>query len=196
MPDRLRVACIQNSAENNTENSLVECAELIGQASARGAELICLPEYCSHLGVDDTGFQTGACDEGSHPAIRTFVELAQKYQRWIQVGSVAVTEGDQFRNRSLLINGQGEIVARYDNKLYFVLEGAGVVTVESERRQVDAVRLDSGLRDGGGLGQRAWFETRIARRTDLRVGRGHLRPACAAVVRRYPSMGCRQTECC
>ena len=108
-------ACIQNCAEDHTPRSVAQCVSLIRQAHQQGADLICLPEFCSHLHVDGQLFKTGAQKEPDHVALDTFRALASTMKVWILVGSIAVIDQDNHhRNRSYLINDQGEIVVRYD----------------------------------------------------------------------------------
>ncbi len=127
-------ACVQNRATDNAENSLVECLELISAAHSQGADLICLPEFCSHLHVDGTIFDTGAVREIGHPALSTFIEQAQSLSTWLLVGSIAVIDEDgNQRNRSVLIDDNGNIVARYDKiHMFDVTLGNGETYRESD----------------------------------------------------------------
>ena len=108
-------ACVQNRAVGDTAQSVAECLELSSEAHREGAELICLPEFCSHLHVDRGTFETGAAAESGHPALRAFRELAASLETWILVGSIAVVdEAGGRRNRSILLDDNGDVAARYD----------------------------------------------------------------------------------
>jgi len=115
MNPKFKVSCVQNSAKNNTQESLRECGELVKTASDSGADLICLPEFLSHLHTEKGIFETGAMPEREHLAIPYCSELAKSTGCWLLLGSIAVVEaGQKKRNRSILINPDGEIQARYD----------------------------------------------------------------------------------
>ena len=108
-------SCIQNCATGDTEASLKECDLLVQRASDEGADLICLPEFLSHLHVDETGFDTAAQPENEHIAIPHFAELAASAGCWILLGSIAVVDNKgKHRNRSILLDEKGRIQSRYD----------------------------------------------------------------------------------
>lgn len=134
MSNKFIAACVQNCAINDTDESVQECLALIHQAHQQGADLICLPEYCSHLHVDGKIFETGATVESEHPALKIFQEQAQSLETWLLVGSVAVLdEKGQQRNRSILIDDQGRIVSRYDKiHMFDVTLGNGEAYRESD----------------------------------------------------------------
>lgn len=115
MAQSFTVACVQNCAIDNTDQSVAECLTLIEKAHDQGANLIALPEFCAHLHVDGKIFETGAAEESSHAALITFRQLADSLSTWILIGSVAVVDqiGNK-RNRSFLIDPSGEVAARYD----------------------------------------------------------------------------------
>lgn len=108
-------ACVQSRATEDTGRSVSECIELTRDAHARGADLICLPEYCAHLHVEGRTFDTGAVPEDQHGALIEFRSLAKSLETWLLVGSIAIIDetGNQ-RNRSLLLDPGGNITARYD----------------------------------------------------------------------------------
>ena len=120
------VSCIQNCASGSTDGSLEECTELTKQAIDSGAQLICLPEYLSHLHVDQDRIDIAAAEENSHPAIPLFSDLARSANCWILLGSIAVfDENGDTRNRSILINNEGEMHARYDKIHMFDVDISG-----------------------------------------------------------------------
>ncbi len=128
------IACLQNRADN-TDRGLDECVDLARAAREQGADLICTPEFCHRLYIDGDVFETGAAAQGEHAAIGRFRSLAAELGAWILVGSVAVREADgSRRNRSLLIDDEGAIVARYDKiHMFDVTLGNGETYRESAR---------------------------------------------------------------
>src|SRR5690606_32848143 len=64
--------------------------------------------------------------EASHTALAAFREVAARSGAWLLVGSLAVKlEGDELANRSFLIDGSGEVVARYDKIHMFDVDLVG-----------------------------------------------------------------------
>ncbi len=53
MSQPFTVACIQNRATSDMPASIAECESLCREAAAQGAELLCLPEYCSCLSLSE-----------------------------------------------------------------------------------------------------------------------------------------------
>jgi len=133
--DKFIISCVQNQAVGDTSQSLDECKVLVEKAAATGADLICLPEFLSHLYVDGNTFETGTAKEQDHPAIPLFSELAQTTGSWILMGSIAVFDAaGKRRNRSILIDAEGQIHARYDKiHMFDVNLGEGEVFRESEK---------------------------------------------------------------
>lgn len=131
---KFTVCCVQNRAVGDTTQSLDECRALIDQAAAHKPDLICLPEFLSHLYVDASTFDTGASQEADHPAITLLSGLAKQFGAWILLGSIAVIdEQGQRRNRSVLLDDQGLIRSRYDKiHMFDVSLGDGEVYRESD----------------------------------------------------------------
>jgi deaminated glutathione amidase len=112
---RFRVACVQHCAGLDAAANLATLARLIEQAVARGAELVCLPEYCAAYGMTDGRLAVDARAEGEHEALRTLGEQARRHGRWLLIGSLGVLAADgRILNRSYLVDPAGAIRARYD----------------------------------------------------------------------------------
>ncbi|HEX9585903.1 MAG TPA: carbon-nitrogen hydrolase family protein [Gammaproteobacteria bacterium] len=110
------VACVQNRATSSMRESMAECESLCREAAAKGAQLICLPEYCSCLSLSaDRRMELGAHEASSHPALAAFSNLAQELNAWMVIGSLAVkTVGGLVCNRSYVLDARGSVVAEYD----------------------------------------------------------------------------------
>ena len=115
MSARLNVACIQNCAGIDVGKNLQDLGEMIDTAHRDGAELICLPEYGTCLGVQGVEFLVGASPQEGHPALTFMADLAKETGVWILIGSMAVTApGGKIVNRSVMLNSKGEVAAHYD----------------------------------------------------------------------------------
>ena len=112
---KINVACIQNCASRNMEQTVADATDLCRDAASDGAQLLCLPEFFSYLHLDNEGLEVGAHDENDHPALTDFLALADELSAWILLGSLAVYDWNgNKRNRSIVVNPQGTVVARYD----------------------------------------------------------------------------------
>jgi len=115
MTERLRIACIQNRASADLAETLAEIDRLLERALEAGAELLCLPEYATALELRGRALAVAPAPEETHPGLAALRERARAAGVWLLVGSVAVGDGrGRFRNRSLLLDPAGEVIARYD----------------------------------------------------------------------------------
>jgi len=112
---RFKVACVQHCAGLDVAANLATLARLIERAVARGAELVCLPEYCAAYGMANGRLTVGARAEDEHEALRTLSEQARRHRCWLLLGSIGVlAEDGRILNRSYLVDSDGAIRARYD----------------------------------------------------------------------------------
>ncbi|MBQ3201784.1 MAG: carbon-nitrogen hydrolase family protein [Clostridia bacterium] len=107
-------ACIQLDTNDNYEHNLKCAAELIGEAAGRGAKLITMPENWTYQGHD---YRDYAEDMPGGRTCTMLSELAKKYNMWIHSGSSSQKnpnpEDPRPLNTSMLINPNGELVAKY-----------------------------------------------------------------------------------
>ena len=112
---KFNIACIQNCATDNLDQTIQDCKILSREAYDAGADLICLPEFFSFLNLNKEGLDVAPFRESEHPTLATFQELSLKLQVWILLGSIAIYDSQgKKRNRSILLNPRGEIEVRYD----------------------------------------------------------------------------------
>jgi predicted amidohydrolase len=115
MTRKFIAACIQNSATPDVEADIATCLRLIDRAAEAGAALVALPEYCVGLETREGLLHPCAYPEAEHPALPAFAAAARRHSRWLLVGSIGVREHDgRLRNRSLMLDPLGKVVARYD----------------------------------------------------------------------------------
>ena len=112
---KFKIACVQNCATDDLDQTIQDSVDLSREARERGADLICLPEFFSFLSLTDQGLDVAAFKENEHPTLAAFRELSQQLATWILLGSLGVYDArGTRRNRSILLNPQGNIVVRYD----------------------------------------------------------------------------------
>jgi len=116
MAEKFRVACIQNCAERDMAPSIEAILPLMRAAAKDGAALIQLPEMAAMFEPLNDRVLQKAMPEAADPALAAFRALAKETGAWIIVGSLLFREpgADRVVNRSLVLDGEGAIVARYD----------------------------------------------------------------------------------
>lgn len=123
---RFRVACVQNCAGTETAANLDDCADLVAEAAAAGARLVCLPEYFTGLALEGALLLPEAFAEAEHPALPRFAALARAHHLWLLLGSLAIARGaGRVVNRSYLLDPAGAVAARYDKVHLFDVSLAG-----------------------------------------------------------------------
>ena len=120
MAQPFKVALVQNCAGADMDANIAECEAMVREAHHQGADLVCLPEMFSYLHVGNEGLEAGPHPEKSHPALRRLSALAAELGTWIQPGSVAVEmPSGKLRNRAVMLDPSGAVVARYDKAHMF-----------------------------------------------------------------------------
>ena len=120
MTETFTAACVQNCATLQPKETTDRAEELVREAAAKGADLICTPEFFSCLDTQLSGLGTDPHTEETHPALPRFRALADELGKWLLLGSITILGDDtdsRLFNRSYLINPLGDIVARY-NKIH------------------------------------------------------------------------------
>jgi deaminated glutathione amidase len=118
-----KVACVQNCAVADVERNVAITGRLTRDAIQRGAALVCLPEYFSGVALKDGLLYPAAFEEGRHPVLQAFCDLARERRSWLLLGSLGVLAGDgRIFNRGYLIDPSGSVAARYDKIHMFDVE--------------------------------------------------------------------------
>ena len=110
------VAAIQMTSGHVVEDNLATAAELLREAKDLGADIACLPENFSFLGLKDVDKLKVAEADGEGPIQHFLRDTARRLGLWI-LGGTTVIKGDsaaRVANASLLIDADGKRVARYD----------------------------------------------------------------------------------
>jgi deaminated glutathione amidase len=111
-----KVAAIQMNSSHVVADNLAVAGELLREAQEQGAQIACLPENFSFLGLKDADKLQVAEADGVGVVQRFLSDTARKLKMWILGGTIVIRTDNPRRaaNASLLINAQGERVARYD----------------------------------------------------------------------------------
>jgi deaminated glutathione amidase len=111
-----KVAAIQMTSGHVVEDNLAAAAELLREAKDLGADIACLPENFSFIGLKDADKLKVAEADGQGPIQEFLRDTARRLGLWI-LGGTTVIKGDsaaRVANASLLIDADGKRVARYD----------------------------------------------------------------------------------
>jgi deaminated glutathione amidase len=111
-----RVAAIQMTSNHIVADNLLVAGQLLKKAKDSGAAIACLPENFSFIGLKDADKLQIAEADGDGPVQAFLRDTARQLQLWI-LGGTTVLKGDsptRVANASLLIDADGERVARYD----------------------------------------------------------------------------------
>jgi predicted amidohydrolase len=111
-----KVAAIQMTSGHVVEDNLAAAALLLREAKDLGADIACLPENFSFIGLKDADKLQVAEADGEGPIQDFLRDTARRLGLWI-LGGTTVIKGDsaaRVANASLLIDADGKRVARYD----------------------------------------------------------------------------------
>jgi predicted amidohydrolase len=124
MSDReLPVGVVQMCSTRDVIRNLKDAASLIREAHARGALFIATPEMTNILDMDRERVRRSVGTEEADASVRFFSALADELGVHLLIGSLALASSrGGLVNRSLLFDGRGRIVARYDKIHMFDVE--------------------------------------------------------------------------
>lgn len=111
----MKFALLQLNSQSDLHVNIKTLAAMVREAASLGAELVATPENTFLMA--EPGSEQHFYTESEHPGVLASLACAKEFGVWLLVGSVHVIGkvGDtKMLNRLLLINPQGEIVARYD----------------------------------------------------------------------------------
>ena len=110
-----KAGLIQLRSSREVASNLADASKLIRQAASQGATFISTPEMTNIFEPDRERLKAVVMTEAEDSSVHGFTELAAKLKIWLHLGSLALKgEDGKLVNRTLLLNPQGEIVARYD----------------------------------------------------------------------------------
>ena len=114
----MSIAVIQMVSQSDIPANLARAKHLLEQAATGGARLAVLPENFAAMGRRDVADIGRAEAAGEGPILPWLKQTARALKLWIVAGTLPLPPVDQPLARahacSLLIDDQGEIVARYD----------------------------------------------------------------------------------
>lgn len=119
---QFRVACVQNTATRDIRSNVGWVCENIDTAAAGGADFIALPETVGLIEPVNKQIPALSYREADDIGLAAFRAKARALEVMILVGSQLICEDEKIFNRSFLVDGDGEIRARYDKLHLFDIE--------------------------------------------------------------------------
>ncbi|MCQ4323760.1 carbon-nitrogen hydrolase [Stutzerimonas stutzeri] len=112
------LAVIQMASQADVAGNLTSARRLLEQAAAEGARLAVLPENFAAMGCSDLPRLGRAEAAGDGPILPWLKQTARDLRLWIVAGTLPLPPDDRPQGKpnacSLLIDDQGQRVARYD----------------------------------------------------------------------------------
>jgi len=136
MSAKFRAGLVQVNATDDLDANIAKASALIRRAKAEGADFVLTPENVSMLGARGREIFEKAAPEESHPALVAFRSLASELGIWLLAGSLSVRvpeDATRVANRSILIQPDGSLAARYDKIHMFDVDLAGGESYKESR---------------------------------------------------------------
>ncbi|MGY2049349.1 carbon-nitrogen hydrolase family protein [Methylobacterium sp. JK268] len=111
---RFVAACVQMRSGRDPARNRDAAVAGVREAAERGAHFVQTPEMTSLLERDRPSLFAKITVPEEDPTLAGLREAARSHGVVIQVGSLAVRNGDKVANRAFLIGPEGEILASYD----------------------------------------------------------------------------------
>jgi len=141
----MRVALCQTNSGEDVEANESQVLGLLEEAAAGGADLACLPEVWPCQGSAQQ--VRAAAEPVPGPRTERLAEIARRHGMWVHGGSVIELDEDRVFNTSVVLDREGELVARYrkihlfdadppggqpSRESFLYAPGEQIVTVETE----------------------------------------------------------------
>ena len=163
MSTTFTVACVQVNAGDDLDANIVQASGYVRHAAADGAQFVLLPENTTMMAGRARVIHANAMAEDGHRGLVAFRELAAELGIWLLVGSLTIRNAGEERvaNRSLLVDPDGHVVARYDKiHMYDVDVPGGESHRESKNFRPGSVAVVAPT-PWGGLGMTVCYDLRF-----------------------------------
>lgn len=115
-----RIAILQMTAGIDPGANAATIERAVAEAKAGGAQMLFTPEMSGMLDRDRKRAAQSISSEDGDPVLNRVREAAAREGLWVALGSLALDNGDgSWANRSLVVDAQGAIAARYDKMHMF-----------------------------------------------------------------------------
>lgn len=108
------VACVQMRSGRDPAKNRDDAVHFVGEAADAGAVFVQTPEMTSLVERERNRLFENIHRQEDDITLAALRETARARGITVQIGSLAVRDGDKLANRAFLIDPQGEIAAQYD----------------------------------------------------------------------------------
>jgi len=115
-----RIAVLQMTSGIDPAANAAALVRAVEEAASGGATMLFAPEMSGMLDRDRTRAADKIVAEAESPVLAAVRKAAAQAGLWVALGSLAIRrDDDRYANRSFVIDGAGEIRARYDKMHMF-----------------------------------------------------------------------------
>lgn len=119
----MRIAVLQMCSGINPQENADVIVAAIAEAKAGGAEMLFTPEMCGMLDRSRKRAAQKIAVEADDPVLAAVRVAAAEHDMHVALGSLAIARDDgKWANRAFLIDGKGQVRARYDKMHMFDVE--------------------------------------------------------------------------
>jgi nitrilase len=157
-----RVAAVQMVSTPDVDQNLATARRLVGEAAARGATLVTLPEYWPIMGMSDTDKVRHAEAAGGGPIQDCMAALAREHGIWLIGGTLPLRsqEDGKVLNTTLVYDPSGASIGRYD-KIHLFGFNKGSESYDEARTIVPGAAVGSFEAPFGRVGLSVCYDLRF-----------------------------------
>ena len=109
-----KVSCIQICSGKDIKKNFQSSKKLLLEAIKQKSDFIITPENSSLFGLNKKNLMKIATSMQKDFYLTEIRKITKQYKKWVLVGSILIKENNKIKNRSVLINPEGEIQTYYD----------------------------------------------------------------------------------
>lgn len=115
----MRIALLQMTSGIDPDRNADTLCAAVGEAAAGGAAILFTPEMSGLVDSNRDRARGQIAPEDQDSVLARVRTAARDVGIWVYLGSLAIDMGDRWANRAFVIDGSGEIRARYDKMHLF-----------------------------------------------------------------------------
>ena len=116
--DRVRAAAVQFAVGTDLDENLATCLRMLDAASADGAGLVVMPEFCNHLSVYESAEHCrGVAVTLDGPWLGSLARRVAQHEVYASLTVTVARDGDRVTATNVLINPDGKIAATADKQM-------------------------------------------------------------------------------